>query len=194
MEEEGTLKHWTLPAQGLSANAPCSNHPPGNSPEMMPLDDNLFKDWTDGLCTHQLCTINLPEDDPRKFSKSTPNRLSSSMRRAWEGCPSSARIIQDVKRVACHNMPCIRDKGGIACPDLGNSRGRRSTNQDVKSSNWGGRREKKPVMLHDNQCLHPDAINARNQLISKAVEVKKEQRAKLEETKNAMILMKGGKN
>ena len=64
-----------------------------------------------------------------------------------------------------------------------------NSNLDVKSSNWGGRRLKKPVMLHDNQHLHPDAVDARKQLISKAVEVKQQQRVKLEETKNKMILM-----
>ena len=82
MEEEGMTKHWILPARGLSASAPRSNHPPGNSPELMTLDDHLIKDWTDGLHARQLRAVNLPEDDPGKFSKAVLNRLSSSMRRA----------------------------------------------------------------------------------------------------------------
>ena len=82
MEEEGMSKCWMLPAKGLNANALRSNHPPRNSPELMPLSNDLLEDWTDRLCAHQLRAVNLPEDDPGKFSEETSNRLSSLTRRA----------------------------------------------------------------------------------------------------------------
>ena len=105
MEKESILSHWILPKNGLNQRTPFCNHPPGNSPELMPMDDSLNKDWADGLKRHQLFTMNLPEDDPKKFSSSTPKRLSSSMRRVWEGCPSSERIVQDVRKVIYDNIP-----------------------------------------------------------------------------------------
>ena len=44
IEQKGMLKHWILPEAGLNAGAPYSTHPPGSSPEAMPLDCTLLKD------------------------------------------------------------------------------------------------------------------------------------------------------
>lgn len=57
--------------------------------------------------------MKLNNDDPLKFSKSTPKWLSSSRYHIWEGIPSSTRIVQDMKRVIYENIPTTRDNQGI---------------------------------------------------------------------------------
>ena len=49
--------------------------PPGYLPELMPLGDNLFKDWIDSLKEHTSLTMSLDDDDPRKMCTSAPKRL-----------------------------------------------------------------------------------------------------------------------
>ena len=180
MEKESILSHWILPKNGLNQRTPFCNHPPGNSPELMPMDDSLNKDWADGLKRHQLFTMNLPEDDPKKFSSSTPKRLSSSMRRVWEGCPSSERIAQDVRKVIYDNIPVVQKHGGVIVPGVGNRVGKRNVTTIKKSPNWGGCRVKKTLADLKLLRIHPNAIDVRKEIITKAVAIKEEHNMKLE--------------
>ena len=92
----------------------------------MPLDENLLKNWTYALKEHVLLTVVLDDDNPMKFSLSTPERLSSSMRRLWDGgSPSSVHIVHATRKVACTNMPIIKEHKGELEINLGNRRGNR---------------------------------------------------------------------
>ena len=65
----------------------------------MPLDCNLFKDWNNRVNYYVFLTFYLPDDNSKKFSLSTPKRLSSAMVRVWEGISASKRIIQDINEL-----------------------------------------------------------------------------------------------
>ena len=96
MKEEDILKYWILPEQGCNAGTAYYDHAVGNTPEVMPLDASLFNDLDEGVERHIICTSRLPQEDPRKFSLSTPSRASSAFCRIWKGCLSAARIQQDI--------------------------------------------------------------------------------------------------
>ena len=71
---------------------------PGDSPELMPLDNNLFADFAKAILTNVCGTLHLGNDDPNKFSISTPDAAWLAMERTWEHEPSSKRIVQDIHR------------------------------------------------------------------------------------------------
>ena len=56
----------------------------GNSPELMPLDNNLFADLMAAVRWNMACTFFLPEDDPRKFKRGTPAEAWKTLARSWE--------------------------------------------------------------------------------------------------------------
>jgi len=51
---------------------------------------------------------------------------------------------------------------------------RRKRNNPIKSSNWGGKRQKKDVSYQNQRYIHEDALSAQKEIISKAIEVKQE--------------------
>jgi len=107
MKEKDIHRRWILPVLGLNADRPnFAKAPPGNSPEIHPLDDNLNQDAHAGVERHILMTTHLPEDNPCKFSMTTPSRGAHAYRRVLQGCPSSQRIVQDCNRVI-RNMVVI---------------------------------------------------------------------------------------
>ena len=81
MQRKGNLRHWMLPSNELNKSTVFHSRPPGNSPEVIPLCDDMFEDWMDGLKARILYAMSLSEDHPSKFSRSIPERLSSSLRR-----------------------------------------------------------------------------------------------------------------
>lgn len=42
---------------------------------------------------NRAATWDLPVDDPRKYKFGTPAEVASTMRRVWEICPTSERIV-----------------------------------------------------------------------------------------------------
>ena len=77
----------------------------------MPLNDDLLKCWTNALKEYAMLNMNLDDDDPMKFSRSTPKRLSLSTCRLWDGgSPSSDYIAHDIRKVSCKNVPIVKDK------------------------------------------------------------------------------------
>ena len=109
MRKKGYLKRWILPSEDLFDNLPAEvkskykQNPIGNSPEFMPLDAHLNQDVHSSHDFHKILSEDLPENDPKKFSGSTPHRLASSYLRLFHPItgvtPSSKRIIDDVTRV-----------------------------------------------------------------------------------------------
>ena len=133
MKEEDILKYWILPEQGCNAGTAYYDHAVGNTLEVMPLDTSLFNDLDEGVERHIIYTSRLPQEDPRKFSLSTPSRASSAFRRVWKGCPSATRIKQDIQKLTW-NMQSIVDAKGCVVPGLGNS-GKRYDSKCKKSLN-----------------------------------------------------------
>ena len=72
---------------------------PGDTPEYMPLDSNLFSDLETAVRWNVAGTRMLPRHHPDKFDLTTPASAWDAVRRTWEHAPTSARIVQDIQRV-----------------------------------------------------------------------------------------------
>ena len=74
---------------------------PGDSPEYMPLDSNLFSDLESAVRWNVAGTRHLPRDDPdpNRFDLTTPKSAWSAVSRTWSYAPTSQRIVQDIERV-----------------------------------------------------------------------------------------------
>jgi hypothetical protein len=171
MREKDYLKRWLLPVNHLSQNDKglknYLNRPIGNSPEMMPWDCSLNKDLKDAVMRHVCYTCNLPEDDERKFSLSTPKRGSWAFRRILEhedGAPSSERILQDIAKVF-ESMEKIREAKGALIAGIGDRKGRRALQQHASGINRrGGKRVRQPEKDRVH-WIHPHARQAYDQKV-----------------------------
>ena len=72
---------------------------PGDTPEYMPLDSNLFSDLETAVRWNVAATRMLDNNDPRKFCLGTPTSCWDAILRTWSHAPSSKRIVQDIGRV-----------------------------------------------------------------------------------------------
>ena len=76
MKEVGYYKWWLLPQLDLLKDTPYHGKLPGDSPELMPLDNSLNKDYDDSAKKHCAVTMHLPwneiKKDRKKFSLATP--------------------------------------------------------------------------------------------------------------------------
>jgi len=83
-------------------DAHYKDRPVGNSPEVMPLDNNLNADLVYGHSLHIAVTRHLdsrkPEEAKLKFHCGTPESTASSLKRTWEIYPSNERVAQDIRR------------------------------------------------------------------------------------------------
>jgi hypothetical protein len=113
------------PSGDTNAGTRYATRAVGDSPELMPCDSNLFADYSRGIKMHRAATWDLPVDDPRKFKFGTPAEVASTMRRVWQVCPTSERIVQDINR-----FPEALDKiiaaEGAYVPELDKRTGRRA--------------------------------------------------------------------
>ena len=98
----------------------------GDSPELDPCDSNLFSDYEVSIAQHVAATVDLDPDDPCRFNMGTPYELARTMERVWTVSPSSARIVQDIKRIPTA-LKRIIDAKGAKVPELDNRRGRRKS-------------------------------------------------------------------
>ena len=97
----------------------------GNSPELMPLDSNLFADLEYAIKQHCAITHDLHKDDPRKFCLGTPRQVWSAMIRSWEMIPQH-RVAQDIRRWE-RALGMIVYWCGATVPELDTRHGRRAT-------------------------------------------------------------------
>jgi len=138
-----------------------SNRPVGNSPEMMPWDCSLNKDVLDGLNRHVLLTKDLPNDNPKKFSLSTPKNIDHAIKRLvfrstlndTGGIPSKERIEQDILKCAGANILSIIEAKGAAIQGLGDRQGVRF----IRKGGHGGVRPAKAIRK-ETRWLHDDAL------------------------------------
>ena len=129
MKTKGIYDRWILPVLGLNSEkdlARYSKAPVGNSPELMPLDCSLNKDLIDALNWHLVVTAHLPEDDPLKFSISTPKRGDHAIKRVLAaGNPSPKRVVQDINKVVDALFIIMEYYNGAVVPGLGDRKGKR---------------------------------------------------------------------
>ena len=118
----------------------------GNSPELMPLDSNLFADLEYAIKQHCALTHDLHKDDPRKFKLGTPADVWSAMYRSWQTIKPK-RIAQDIKRWEDALVSIVHARGAVV-PQLDTRHGRRAVpfvpHKDcdesvrVKQEKWAG--------------------------------------------------------
>lgn len=71
--------------------------PVGDCPEIMPLDNSLFRDFRCCFDDHVVLTSMAPREYPRRFSKATPKTIGAAVERLWDPgtgvTPPSHRIV-----------------------------------------------------------------------------------------------------
>ena len=149
MKEKGYYKKWLIPQNGCNGGTIYKNRPVGNSPESMPLDNNLNNDIQTCLLLHCAITAHLPNDDLRKFIMATPGTIVEYMCRilgAEGNVPNSERI--------CHNCEnaliafgVVYRNGENMVPELSNRVGRRNHAVGRNNTGWGGLRVKNLLVV-----------------------------------------------
>ena len=174
-EEQAIFRRWVLPVYGLNndiGGGRYASRPVGNSPELMPLDCNLFQDLDFAVNYHVAVSKGLADDNPAKFSRRTPKAAAETFKRIWTLAPDSVRIVQDVTRCWTTHLHQIREARGCMVPGIGNHNGRRRV---LGVHKHGGHRTKKPRAA--TMLLHPDTQEAVQELIARADEVWARKRA-----------------
>ncbi len=107
-EDTCIYDRWIKPELGISDNIKTGSGysyawaPPGNSPELMPLDNSLNRDVHTSVMAHFMYSLLLNDDDKRKFSLKTPAKARNAYMRVFDPkdgvSPPSNRIAQDVKK------------------------------------------------------------------------------------------------
>ena len=183
MKERGYLDKFIFPVAGLLDWIHYCHHwwyrPPGNSPDLMPLDASLNKDLHDGVRRNCQATSHLDDADPRKFSmKDTKMGLDACLR-TWELVPSSKRILEDIDGVF-ESMHFIVAAEGVAIPGRADRPGHRF----IPKGGRGGRRVKgsgqQPVVV-----LAPEAESSQETRMSVSAAMCPEELSDLEEEGSA---------
>lgn len=90
---------------------------PGDSPELMPLDNHLFFDVKEGTARNVAFSFFLPDSDADKYSLRTPRHVFDSIERTIRsGCPSTERLYKDIMRIPI-TLQCIIDSKGVYIAD-----------------------------------------------------------------------------
>ena len=101
------------------------NRLPGDSPELMPLDNHLFADIREALGKNIALSYWLKDDDPLKYSEATPMKIYDSICRTIKsGSPSEERIIEDVYRIKEETLRRITEAKGTYIEDSSNKKSR----------------------------------------------------------------------
>lgn len=77
----------------------------------MPLDNNLFADFSRSILANVCATRHLPADHIDKFSIGTPKLAWSAMVRTWEHSPTPERIAEDIMRWKKSLQEVVRVEG-----------------------------------------------------------------------------------
>lgn len=167
MESKGYLQRWIRPEKGINCETAkmkrwYSRVPPGNSPEMNILDNQLNKDIHNCMEWHCVVTRRYPKGDPKKFSMATPKLGQKAHERLLDPgekgvVPTSARIIQDTQRcIDC--LFLIREAKGCVIKEYRKQQGHRRPEADP-SIRRGGKRQRKQEKDDYRQYdkLHEDA-------------------------------------
>ena len=128
---------------------------PGDTPEYMPLDSNLFSDLETAVRWNVAATRRLPRHHPDKFDLTTPASAWSAVSKTWEYAPTPERIVEDIERVFLA-IDQVVDAGGIAV-DFAELRHGRRLRQHQLSSRSARRsaKLKSKRKFGDVKGLHP---------------------------------------
>jgi hypothetical protein len=122
MKNKDYLKHWLLPLEGLQYGTRYNESIPVDSPELMPLYETLNMDIHESARYPVAITAHLPNDDPIKYSFTTPNEISREYLRlvhpATGGAPSCTQIVQDCEKWI-RSLMKIRHSGGKTVEGFG---------------------------------------------------------------------------
>ena len=147
MEGKGILKRWIRPVLGLNdliivtdnegnekRSKNYAGRPVGDCPELMPLDNSLFRDFRGSFDEHVTLTSMAPRIEPRRFSKATPKLIGSAIERLWDPvngvAPRSNRIVQDILRLK-ENMMIIVEADGAVVPGVCDRNGHRNKHDGI---------------------------------------------------------------
>ena len=161
MKRKGYFEKWILPLDDIFMNytrlkAKFGSNPLGNSPEFMPWDAYLNRDIHSSLDYHCLISKPMNDNDPKKFSASTPKKMFHAYKRILDPgpsgvCPPSRRIIQDIRRTIL-SFHMVVAAEGCMIEDSPTRRGIRYDNTGGTNNNWGGKRTKS----HHSKYLPPE--------------------------------------
>jgi len=187
MAQKGYLNRWILPSNDLYDNLPINvrksynGKPVGNSPEYMPLDCHLNQDIHACHHYHTQLTQPIPDENPLKFTSSTPKRMADSYIRLTHPdngvVPSSDRILEDINRVLL-SLERVREARGCIIDDSSRVGRRFELNEEhnVNSyNNWGGKRTKSEQETYridldaKDKCIHKDALLLMQQMGNSSV-------------------------
>ena len=125
---------------------------PGDTPEYMPLDSNLFSDLETMVRWNVAATNELPRGHEDKFDLTTPSSAWSAIERTWEHAPTSERIVEDINRVFNAIDEVIKNKGTAV--DFKLLRHGRRLTEHIRSSKRSKKHSEKKV-FGDIEGLHP---------------------------------------
>lgn len=96
----------------------------GDSPELCPLDSNLFSYFETAMARNIAHTYRLEHDNPEKFLVGTSDQVQNTMLRTWKVSPTSEEIVRDICRFPAA-LEAIIEAKGAKVPKLDNRQGRR---------------------------------------------------------------------
>lgn len=185
MQDENILQHWVRPVLGVSdkirvvdeknpdtvlTSTQYKGRPPGDSPELMPCDNSLFRDLK---CSLDICcalTSHLDKTDPRKFSKATPKELSKAIIKLWDPVhgvsPRPERILQDIARIPVALRKIAEADGGIV-PGLADRNGHRKERARGKRVYHPPRENPTPKSFEE-MGIHPDVVAVAEEFVEEA--------------------------
>ena len=128
---------------------------PGDTPEYIPLDSNLFFDLETSVRWNVAATRHLPRGHPDRFDLTTPKSAWSAVSHTWEYAPTPQRIVQDINRVF-HAIDMVVEARGKVVDFVNLRHGRRLTEHQhtARTLRRSQKISSKPK-FGDVQGLHP---------------------------------------
>ena len=135
-----------------------AGRPIGDCPELMPLDNSLFRDPRCSFDEHVTLTCMAPRTEPWRFSKATPKLIGSAIERLWDPVsgvsPPPNRIVQDILRLK-ENMMIIVEADGAVVPGVCDRNGHRNKHAGIGRGHYP-MHEDQSALGFDEIGLHVD--------------------------------------
>ena len=172
MKKKGILNRWIRPVLGLNdeiivtdadgkvkKSTRYKGRPVGDCPELMPLDNSLFRDLRTSVDQHVGITSMLPRDDKRRFSKATPKLIIETINRIWDPdngvSPRPDRIVQDIERLK-ENIAIVIEAEGAIVTDVVDRNGHRRKKSNGQKQ-YRPKKEQFRALSVNELNLHKDA-------------------------------------
>ena len=162
MKEEGIYKHWLLPVNGCCAGTIYFGRGVGNTPEVMPWDEDLNHDLHDKVRDYAtMCRFLKKDEHPqlwdKRFCVDNQKQMLYSYMRVLDPetgvAPTGDRIVQDFLRCWGENIDKIVANKGCYVPDIGHRTGHRGAAAANMNRKRGGKRVKNP--WKGSEVMHP---------------------------------------